>query len=135
MIRVQDLFKMSEEDIKKFLLGKKVKHKNGFHGLLAELGIQGKILNVSKYVDNLVMKKPWCWGYETLASPGILDGFSISNDKIVIDLDIEPCKERIGRLISWLVEVIPKRPPRFFKVVKVDVRSCAMPTINLDYKP
>lgn len=129
MIRVQDLFKMSEEDIKKFLLGKKVKHKNGFHGLLAELGIQGKILNVSKYVDNLVMKKPWCWGYETLDEAGILDGFSISNDKIIIDLDIEPCGEEVGRISElW-------GPLRLLKVVKVDVRSCAMPTINFDYKP
>lgn len=134
MIRVQDLFKMSEEDIKKFLLGKKVKHRNGFHGLLAELGIQGKILNVNKYIDNLVMKKSWCWGYETLTRPGILDGFSISNDKMVIDLDIEPCGVRIGHISKW-VEVIPKAPPKFFKVVKVDVRSCAMPTIKIDYKP
>lgn len=134
MIRVHDFFKLSEKEIKKLLIGKKV-HYSGeeIDTLLSNMGIKGRELLFPDYTQ--VLKKLWYDGYKT--APGNkLDVLCISNERVEVTIHFEPCKKRVwiyGDRWKW---VTPTRPTLFI-IVSVEVGVPIMPYLMPEtlYRP
>lgn len=83
MIRIQDFFRLSKEEMRDSLIGKII---NPDNNVLSELGISGRL--VSRDLERKITKKTWCWGYKSYDPGNFCIGITILTESIGVSIDL-----------------------------------------------